>query len=133
MYFNIFFLHTFNFRLEIDVVTTTSYIRGASLAMMVFTERTTLYLTILTYVLDGNLLTGDKVFSMAQFFNTIQLYMAIFYPIALAMQSEAKVSIKRIEDFLLLPEVAGKPKNNINDDRPGYINVSNVSKVYLCM
>lgn len=82
----------------------TSYIRGFSLALMVFTERFTLYLTVITYVLDGNRLTGDKVFSMAQFFNTIQLYMAIFYPIAVALLAEANVSIKRLQEFLLLPE-----------------------------
>lgn len=96
--------------------------------MMVFTERATLYLTVITYVLSGNRLTGDKVFSMAQFFNTIQLYMAIFFPIAIALLAEAKVSIKRLEGFLLLPEKV-KPAhiNTLPDpDRRGYINLMKV-------
>ncbi|KAJ8935677.1 hypothetical protein NQ314_012698 [Rhamnusium bicolor] len=90
--------------LEIDVVTTTSYIKGISLALMVFTERLTLYLTLITYVLLGNRLTGDVVFSMAQLFNTVQLYMSILYPMAISSYAEANVSIKRLEEFLLLEE-----------------------------
>ncbi|KAK5645932.1 hypothetical protein RI129_004396 [Pyrocoelia pectoralis] len=92
-------------KLEIDVVAKTSYIRGFLVALMVYTERFTLFLTIITYVLLGNRLTGDKVFSMAQFFNTIQLYMAIFYPLAVSFFAEAKVSVQRIEKFLLQEEI----------------------------
>lgn len=89
---------------EIDIITQTSYIRGFSTALMVFTERATLFLTVVTYVLMGYKLTSDKVFSMAQFFNTIQLYMAIFFPLALFMYAEAKISVGRIEEFLSLEE-----------------------------
>ncbi|KAB0798126.1 hypothetical protein PPYR_09119 [Photinus pyralis] len=92
-------------KLEIDVVAITSYIRGFLVALMVYTERFTLFLTIITYVLLGNRLTGDKVFSMAQFFNTIQLYMAIFYPLAVSFFAEAKVSVGRVEQFLLQEEI----------------------------
>lgn len=82
------------------MITIASYIRGFLVALMVFTERFTLFLTVITYVLLGNRLTGDKVFSMAQFFNTIQLYMAIFYPLAIAFYAEAKISVKRIEVYV---------------------------------
>lgn len=92
------------FRLEIEVVKKTSYIKGLSLAIMVFTERVTLYLTLITYVLLDNRLTGDVVFSMAQLFNTIQLYMSIFYPMAISSYAEAMVSVKRLEQFLMLEE-----------------------------
>lgn len=86
------------------MVTKTSYVKGVSVAITVFTERVTLYLTIITYVLLGNRLTGDVVFSMAQLFNTVQLYMSIFYPLAISAYAEANVSIKRLEQFLHLEE-----------------------------
>lgn len=92
-------------RLEIDALAKTSYIRGFTVALMVFTERFSTYLTVITYVLLGNPLTSDKVFSLAQFFNTIQLYMAIFFPMAMSSLAEAIVSIRRLEDFLLLEEI----------------------------
>uniref|UniRef100_A0A0U9HSH2 Putative ABCC protein n=1 Tax=Chrysomela populi TaxID=154003 RepID=A0A0U9HSH2_CHRPP len=91
-------------KLEINVLAKTSYIRGISMAMMVFTERVTLYLTIVMYVLVGNRLTGNVVFSMAQLFNTVQLYMSIYFPQALSSYAEAKVSIGRIEKFLMMEE-----------------------------
>ncbi|KAK2579975.1 hypothetical protein KPH14_012235 [Odynerus spinipes] len=89
---------------EIDVLTLTSYLKGFTLASFVFTERTTLYFTIMAYVLGGNNISADKVFSMAQYFNILQATMAIFYPTAVASAAEALVSIKRLENFLLLKE-----------------------------
>ncbi|KAG6794912.1 multidrug resistance-associated protein 4 [Apis mellifera caucasica] len=89
---------------EIDILTLTSYLRGFTLATFVFTERTTLYFTIMAYVLLGNSISADKVFSMAQYFNILQLTMAILYPMAVSAVAEASVSIKRLENFLLLKE-----------------------------
>ncbi|KAJ8919555.1 hypothetical protein NQ315_002177 [Exocentrus adspersus] len=89
---------------EIDAISKTSYIRGFSLSLMVFTERLALYLTLIAFVLLGHKLSSDIVFSMAQLFNSIQLYMCIYYPHALANFAEAKVSIKRLEEFLVLEE-----------------------------
>lgn len=74
-----------------------SYLRGFTFAAYVFTERTTLYFTVMAYVLLGHDISADKVFSMAQYFNILQATMAIFYPIAVASAAEAAVSIKRIE------------------------------------
>ncbi|KAL2730827.1 ATP-binding cassette sub-family C member 4-like isoform X1 [Vespula squamosa] len=89
---------------EIDILTLTSYLRGFTLATFIFTERTTLYFTIMAYVLYGNNISADKIFSMAQYFNILQATMAIFYPMAVAFAAEALVSIKRLENFLLLEE-----------------------------
>lgn len=51
----------------------------------------------MVYVLLGNSISADVVFSMAQYFNILQLTMAILYPMAVAAAAEAAVSIKRIE------------------------------------
>ncbi|XP_018576132.1 probable multidrug resistance-associated protein lethal(2)03659 isoform X2 [Anoplophora glabripennis] len=122
-------------RLEIDVVRKTSYIRGVSVAIMVFTERVTLYLTIITYVLLGNRLTGDVVFSMAQLFNTVQLYMSIFYPMAISSYAEADVSIKRLEKFLLLEEntdIAVANEQTISDiEKKGTVRIVKVNASWL--
>lgn len=85
------------YRYEIDVLTLMSYLRGFTLATFVFTERTTLYFTLMVYVLFGHSISADKVFSMAQYFNILQLTMAIWYPLAVASVAETTVSIKRIE------------------------------------
>lgn len=91
-------------RLEIKYITKASYVKGISLAIMVFTERCILYLILTTYVLFGNRLTSDVVFSMAQLINAVQLYMCLFFPRSLATYAEAIVTIKKLENFLLLEE-----------------------------
>ncbi|XP_015127765.1 multidrug resistance-associated protein 4 [Diachasma alloeum] len=89
---------------EIDVLTVMSYWRGTIRASLVFTERTTLFFTVMTYVLLGHTISAAKVFSMAQCFNRLQCGVAYHMPTGLAYVSEATVTIKRLENFLLLED-----------------------------
>lgn len=91
-------------RQEVRQVRFASYIRGINMCTMVFMERATLFMTICACVLLGQRITAAVVFSMAQFFNVLQLTAAIFYPLALALGAEALVSIGRVEEFLLMEE-----------------------------
>lgn len=79
---------------EIKVLTQIAYVRGVFLSFAVFTERLTLYVTVICYVLLGNVITAEIAFSMAQLFNNLQLCMAIFFPMAVNMGAEAMVSIR---------------------------------------
>lgn len=93
---------------------------------MVFTERLSLYLTLITFVLLGNKLTGPIAFSMAQIMNSLQLYMCINYPIALAFFAESKVSIKRLEQFLSMQENGTRAilsSTNVSSRTPGSIKI----------
>lgn len=97
---------------------------------MVFTERFILYVTLITFVLLGGRLTGDLVFSMAQLFNSVQLYMSIYFPWSISSYAEARVSIKRLEKFLALEENNSKKNSKINSGlqiksyNPGEIKLS---------
>lgn len=95
------------YRVEMKLIGKTSYIRGFSLALMVFTERTALYATIVMFVLGGNQLRGDIVFSISQYYNLLQLTVSIMFPFALSTLGEARISVKRIQvnhfsDLLLI-------------------------------
>lgn len=46
---------------EINCITSASYLRGVYLSFMVFTERLTLYITLLSYSLFGFQVTADIV------------------------------------------------------------------------
>lgn len=102
---------------------------------MVFTEKVTLYLTLVTFVLLGNRLTGDIVFSTAQLFNTVQLCMSIFYPMALSTYAEAIVSVKRLEHFLLLEEKIEITNTNgemiIDEEKKGTVKIVKVDANWL--
>lgn len=89
---------------EIHVVRHLSYIKGVLLSFAVFSERTTLFVTVACYVLLGNVITADKAFSLVQFFNALQLSVAVFFPLAINIGAETLVTIKRLEDFLAMQE-----------------------------
>ena len=50
------------------------------------------------------MLTAEKAFLCVSLFNVVQLYMTRCFPRAISQWSEMMVSIKRIQDFLLLEE-----------------------------
>jgi hypothetical protein len=79
---------------EIDQIQWASYIRGIYLSTMVFTERSTLFIAIIACIYEGRPITADLVFSMATFFNVLQLTAAIFYPLAVSLGAEALVCSK---------------------------------------
>ncbi|XP_022123996.1 ATP-binding cassette sub-family C member 4 isoform X1 [Pieris rapae] len=89
---------------EINSVTSASYLRGVYLSFMVFTERLTLYITLLSYSLFGFQVTADIVFPLAQFYNTLQGTLSIIMSNAVSFLAEALISVQRLEAFMLLDE-----------------------------
>lgn len=64
---------------EVKQIRWASYIRGVNLSTMVFTERSTLFITNLACVLAGHNISASTVFAMAQFFNVLQVSHHRFY------------------------------------------------------
>lgn len=87
---------------EVDQIEKAQYIRGVNMSTMVFTERSTLFLAILTCIWQGNAITADLVFPMATFFNVLQLTAAIFYPLAVSLGAEALVILFYFSRSLLI-------------------------------
>ena len=55
------------------------------------------FVTFMTYVLTGQILTAQKVFTCISLFNMIRVVMALHFPIALSLLNECRVSIQRLE------------------------------------
>ncbi|KAK0084066.1 hypothetical protein PV325_007667 [Microctonus aethiopoides] len=100
---------------EVKLIKYSSYLRGIYLSLMVLTERTTLFITLITYVFMGNTMTAHITFALAGYFNILQLVGVIFFPQALIMCGEAVISIKRIQDFLLLDEISNSTSMDLVD------------------
>ena len=83
--------------LEISVIGKASQLRGLFISIMVFSDRTILFLAVVSFVLMGNNLTADVTLPLVTYFNILQLITAIYFPQALLLGSEAFVSIKRME------------------------------------
>lgn len=66
-------------RLEIKEIRYASYIRGVNMSTMVFIERSTLFITIAACIFTGHSITASIVFSMAQYFNTLQVKNSLYF------------------------------------------------------
>lgn len=78
-------------------------IRGILLSFSII-SRISIFLSLVTYVYCGNVFTSRQVFVVTSYFNFLYESMLFFWTVSLSTISECMVSMKRIEDFLLMPE-----------------------------
>ncbi|XP_034942803.1 multidrug resistance-associated protein 4-like isoform X2 [Chelonus insularis] len=117
-------------KLEMDKIHKSSNIRGFYTSLFVITERFTLFLTVVSFIAAGNSMTADIVFQLSSYFNILQMVMAIFFPLAIILAREAWISIKRIEEFLLLDEIKKTiedPKKVIKSIKPYQLKSANTT------
>ena len=84
-------------RLEVGYILRTSFVKGFSTALGVFTERFILFSAVATFVLIGGDIRAQTTFSLVQYFNLMQLACNIILPLALACLAETRVTIRRLE------------------------------------
>ncbi len=68
------------------------------------TSRTTLFLTLLVYILAGQTLTAKKVYVTLSLYHAVQTVMTLFFPMAVISLAETLVALGRIRKFLLMDE-----------------------------
>ncbi|ODN00558.1 Multidrug resistance-associated protein 4 [Orchesella cincta] len=93
--------------LEVQALTKRSHLRGFYLSMYTATLKIVVFLTVLTYVLQDNEPTADKVFFLVSIYFTIIQSMIYMIPQAISGLGEIMVSLTRLENFLLLDEKSG--------------------------
>jgi len=89
---------------EIGVVKKTSYYRAFNFSFFFTASRFILLCTFLVFGFTGEVLTAEKAFLCLSMFNTVRLSMTLFFPFAISQLGETRVSVKRIQDFLLMEE-----------------------------
>ncbi|KDR20353.1 putative multidrug resistance-associated protein [Zootermopsis nevadensis] len=89
---------------ELDVVIKTSYIRGLFMSFQIITTRIALFGTLATLVTFGNKLSSDKVFVYQSYFTVLAFSMSMQFVRGVAEIAETLVSIKRLEEFMMLEE-----------------------------
>ncbi|XP_021561645.1 multidrug resistance-associated protein 4, partial [Carlito syrichta] len=93
-------------RKEISKVLSSSYLRGMNLASFFSASKIIVFVTFTAYVLFGNVITASRVFVAVTLYGAVRLTVTLFFPSAIEKVSEAIVSIRRIQDFLLLDEIS---------------------------
>lgn len=87
-----------NLRLtEMRKIRQAMYLHNVLLSSFCFVERTSLFATLVLYVLSGGQLTADVAFTLATFFNNLQVTASFSFPMGIMALSEARVSVRRIQ------------------------------------
>ncbi|KAI5634883.1 ABC transporter transmembrane region domain-containing protein [Phthorimaea operculella] len=100
---------------EVAVLKNSSFVRSAFIGFMMFIERTILFVTCLVLILSGQQVTATVIYPIQQYFSIIQFFLTMTLPMAIFYFSEMKVSIERIQSFLVKDEkedAALMPKAN---------------------
>ncbi|XP_035659576.1 multidrug resistance-associated protein 4-like isoform X1 [Branchiostoma floridae] len=99
---------------EIQVVIKAAMCRGLNMALSSISLRMVVFFTFVTFALTGNNLSAGVVFKSIGLYNILQLAVMTFIPLAVAQVSEALVSIRRIQEFLLLDEIVDSETSRKN-------------------
>ncbi|XP_031714239.1 multidrug resistance-associated protein 4-like [Anarrhichthys ocellatus] len=106
-------------RMEISKIMKSSYLRGLNMASFFVASKIIVFITVCIYVLTGNQLSASRVFMAVSLYGAVRLTITLFFPFAIEKVSESLISIRRIQNLLLLDEVApqhlGLPKAEKKD------------------
>ncbi|KAF9172456.1 hypothetical protein BGX21_005723 [Mortierella sp. AD011] len=91
--------------IELGYIWKANVMRACNMAIYFFFLPLIALFVFFTYWLQDKALTPDKVFVSLTLFNVMRLTMTSFFPKALETTAEARVSVRRITDFMLLPEL----------------------------
>lgn len=89
---------------EVAKIRWAAYLRGLNLGLGTIAEKLIMFITLVTFVLFGNQLNARTVFVAMSLIRQLQLSVTLFIPLGISTGAESLIAIKRIRNFLLLPE-----------------------------
>ncbi|XP_042368760.1 ATP-binding cassette sub-family C member 4-like [Plectropomus leopardus] len=92
-------------RKEISKIMKSSYLRGLNMASFFCASKIILFITFTLYVLLGNKISASRVFVTVSLYTAVRLTVTLFFPSAIEKLFESRVSIRRIQEFLMLEEI----------------------------
>ncbi|XP_076004927.1 ATP-binding cassette sub-family C member 4-like [Genypterus blacodes] len=92
-------------RKEISKIMMSSYLRSLNMGSSFCAIKIIVFVTFTVYVLLGNTISASRVFVTVSLYSAVQLTVTLFFPSAIEDLSETRVSVQRIQEFLMLDEV----------------------------
>ncbi|XP_061700381.1 multidrug resistance-associated protein 4 isoform X1 [Syngnathoides biaculeatus] len=92
-------------RKEIHQIMMSSYLRGLNMASFFCANKIIVFITFTLYVLLGNKISASRVFVTVSLYTAVRLTVTLFFPNAIEKLYETRVSVQRIQEFLLLDEM----------------------------
>ncbi|KAM7375245.1 hypothetical protein PAMA_014371 [Pampus argenteus] len=90
---------------EISKIMKSSYLRGLNMASFFCASKIIVFITFTLYVLLGNTISASRVFVTVSLYTAVRLTVTLFFPNAIEKLFESRVSIRRIQEFLMLDEI----------------------------
>lgn len=103
-----------NFRSELKIIRYASFVKAFSLTLVMFVTRTSIFISMVTFALLGNLINAKEAFVITSFYNFIRHTMTVMFPLSIIMLAEGLASIKRIEKFMMQEEIVKDPQTLIS-------------------
>ncbi|XP_025200376.1 probable multidrug resistance-associated protein lethal(2)03659, partial [Melanaphis sacchari] len=98
-------------KMELKHIRGVLFIRVFLQSFIIFHQRLTLFISILSYILLGNYINVQKIFIILSYLKILTT-MTVFFPQGILTLAEMLISIKRIQAFFLQDEQNEKNKNN---------------------
>ncbi|CAH0557787.1 unnamed protein product [Brassicogethes aeneus] len=106
---------------EMKYIRRKSMLQATSVSLNLIMNRFAIYLCVITYVLFGNSPDHQYVFVCTSFYGMLQSCLTNSLPKAITQMAEFRVSIKRLNKFLMLEEIHYKDTISKNKDIGVYI------------
>ncbi|KAI5640112.1 ABC transporter domain-containing protein [Phthorimaea operculella] len=90
---------------EMNVIKKMSWLRAVMISCVKLNTKVAIFLSIISFLSFKNDLTAAKVFVIFSYYEILKYTLVDFLPLAITFTLEAYVSVKRMQEFLLLPEV----------------------------
>nr|XP_023018986.1 multidrug resistance-associated protein 4-like [Leptinotarsa decemlineata] len=100
-------------RQEVHQIKQTSTVRALTRSYSIVSVKIAVFVSIFTYVLTGNTLSAKYTYTVLVFYGVLRLSLLTFFTEGLTFLAEARVSVKRIQRFLLYEELM---KTDVTDN-----------------
>ncbi|EAT35435.1 AAEL012386-PA [Aedes aegypti] len=103
-------------RKEVNALRGSAFVRATLISFFVV-SRISVFLSLLSFIHTGNVITARKVFLVSSYYSMLHDSMVHYYSLAITFCSEALISVKRIQEFLLTPEEKAKTAHGADEEK----------------
>ncbi|KAH8324496.1 hypothetical protein KR074_008725 [Drosophila pseudoananassae] len=91
-------------KLEIKALRRKAYLGGINKSQIFFVSRTSIFISLMSFVINGNTLSPQVAFLITAYYNILKITMSNFFAAAITQSAEYMVSLRRVQNFLQLEE-----------------------------
>ncbi|KAH8350457.1 hypothetical protein KR067_002068 [Drosophila pandora] len=91
-------------QLEINALRHKAYLIGITRSLIFFVSRTSTFISLMGFVILGSTLTPQVAFLITAYYNILKITLSNLFAAAITQTADYMVSIRRVQNFLLLEE-----------------------------